>query len=269
MAKKGQLRDKDARNIYPVTKSDLVSRPGGGDVEAALKALEGGRGLRKLFEARGAVYNAETGFYELNGLTDITEKQMVSILAFSGMYGYGGTNVFSRCMGYYEDVRTNLPFVGYGIECSDLLPFGESRFIEALTFQPLLEYKRNGLHSALYFADLNNYVNFIAHCSKLKNIYGGIRVKASFKGAIADRCPLLESINVKINGNSSFIFCKDSPLLGIESFQFLVDNAANTEAVTLTINAETLSKMQDAEGHPEWHALMQQAAEKKISFATE
>lgn len=263
------MRDKEAKNIYPLTKSDLVSRPGGGDVEAALAALEGGRGLRPLFEARGAVYNTETGYYELNGLTDITEEQMQAILAFSGMYGYGGTNIFSRCMGYYKGVRTNLPFIGYGIECSDLFPFGESAYIEALTVQPLLEYKRYGLHSASYFVDLGGSVKFIDSCKKLKNIYGGIRVSGTFKGHIANSCPLLESINVKISGNNSFLFCKESPLLGIDSFRFLVENATNTEAVTLTINAEILSKMQDAAGHPEWHALMQQAAEKQISFATE
>ena len=89
MATKGQLRDKEARNIYPVTKSDLVSRPGGGDVEAALAALEGGRGLRPLFEAAGAKYNKPTGFYELNGLTDITEADMVEIYVQTGTFGCG------------------------------------------------------------------------------------------------------------------------------------------------------------------------------------
>lgn len=263
------MRDKEAKNIYPLTKSDLVSRPGGGDVEAALKALETGRGLRPLYELRGAKYNEATGFYELNGLTDITEEQMMAIFAFSLLYGYGGGNVASRCMGYYSNVRTNFPFTGYGISATDLFPFSESHYIEVLTMQSLFDYSRNGISSTLFHVDVIGSVRFLESLKKVKHIYGSIRIRDSFTGTLGKECPLLESTNVKLAGNASFPFFVDSPLLGIGSFRFLIENATNTEAVTLTINGEILAKMQDAEGHPEWHALMQQAAEKQISFATE
>ena len=262
------MRDKEAKNIYPVTKSDLVSRPGGGDVEAALEALEGGRGLRPLFEARGAVYNAETGFYELNGLTDITEKQMLTIFAFCAMYGYGGTNTFSRYMGDYHGVRTNLPLAGYGVKANDLYAMGDSGNFETLCFIPLFEYVSNGITSTRYPLIVEGNAILGSSCKKLHHVYGCIRA-VNLSTNIFSYCPLLESVNVKLEGDTGFSFCEHSPLLGIDSFRFLVENAANTKAVTLTINAEILSKMQDAEGHPEWHALMQQAAEKQISFATE
>lgn len=65
------------------------------------------QGNRALYVAAGAVYNEKTGFYELNGLTDITEEQMRTIYVqtctldqISDMNG-----VFVGC-----SFRTNLGF---------------------------------------------------------------------------------------------------------------------------------------------------------------
>lgn len=51
--------------------------------------------LRDLYISAGAVYNEATGFYELNGLTDITEEQMRVIWQedLSGWYRKGRTNL--------------------------------------------------------------------------------------------------------------------------------------------------------------------------------
>lgn len=51
--------------------------------------------LRDLYISAGAVYNEQTGFYELNGLTDITEEEMRIIWQedLSGWYINGRTNL--------------------------------------------------------------------------------------------------------------------------------------------------------------------------------
>lgn len=51
--------------------------------------------LRDLYISAGAVYNEATGFYELNGLTDITEEEMRTIWQedLSGWYLKGRTNL--------------------------------------------------------------------------------------------------------------------------------------------------------------------------------
>lgn len=51
--------------------------------------------LRDLYVSAGAVYNEQTGYYELNGLTDITEEQMREIWQenLSGWYLNGRTNL--------------------------------------------------------------------------------------------------------------------------------------------------------------------------------
>lgn len=50
--------------------ADFISQSSGGGSAV---------GARGLYEACGAVYNEDTGYYELNGLTDITEAQMAAI----------------------------------------------------------------------------------------------------------------------------------------------------------------------------------------------
>lgn len=269
MARKAQLKNTSGESLYPPTMSGLVNRPGGGTVEEALAALGSGEALRPLYIARGAVYNEETGFYELNGLTDITEEEMLAIFAHTAMYGYGGQNVFSRCMGYYDKVRTNFPPLGYGIRMEIIFPFGEGRSFETLNLIPLFEYRRSGLESLKYPMDVHNgHSTVLTSCGKLRRVYGKIQLNTSFKGSICTNCNVLTDI--RVNGlYTSINFCVNSPSLSLESVSYLVENAVNTSAITVTVHPDVLAKLQDSEGHPEWHALMQQAAEKQISFATE
>lgn len=69
------------------------------------------QGNRALYVAAGAVYNQNTGFYELNGLTDITEEQMREI--------YVQTNPTKRVADLCSvlnasSIRTNFPFLNRG-----------------------------------------------------------------------------------------------------------------------------------------------------------
>ena len=61
--------------------------------------------LRDLYISAGAKYNETTGYYELNGLTDITEEQMRVI------YKYAGTPQTKAAFAYSK-ARTNLPIPG-------------------------------------------------------------------------------------------------------------------------------------------------------------
>lgn len=61
--------------------------------------------LRDLYISAGAVYNEETGYYELNGLTDITEEEMRVIYKYAGTPQVKGAFAYSKA-------RTNLPMPG-------------------------------------------------------------------------------------------------------------------------------------------------------------
>ena len=256
MATKGQLRDKDARNIYPVTKSDLVIRPGGGDVEAALEALEGGRGLRKLFEAAGAKYNESTGFYELNGFTDISEAEMIKTYQRTNNWWLSsGQGV---CSGVYG-CRTNIAPYTYTLWTGHRFSFYNS-FINGDMVKVVLT---TDSINAISFSTLHNFLLY----SKTVSVTGFMSIANVSDSTDHIAGESLESITLKsLNTNLKIRKCKS---LNLESFTYMVDNAMNTRAVTVTVHPDVMAKFEDAEGHPEWHALMQQAAEKQISFATE
>lgn len=78
-------------------------------------------------------------------------------------------------------------------------------------------------------------------------------------------CILLEYVRIqKIRQSISF---SDSPLLSLESLQYLITNADNTLAITVTVHADVYAKIQD-ETQTEWHALIASAQEKNITFVT-
>ena len=59
----------------------------------------------------------------------------------------------------------------------------------------------------------------------------------------------------------------DSPLIDLASLQYLVTNAANTAAVTVTVHPATYAKLTDT-ANTAWYAVNTAAAAKNISFAT-
>ena len=96
---------------------------------------------------------------------------------------------------------------------------------------------------------------------------GIIDVAESNKNIVFVNTASLEGIKIKnLNRNLSI---SESPMINLESLSYIVGNNINDRPITVTVHPDVMAKFEDAEGHPEWHALMQQAAEKQISFATE
>lgn len=252
------LRNEENEPIYPKTRAGLVTRPGGGDVEAALEALEGGRGLRPLFEAAGAKYNKVTGFYELNGITDITEAEMAVIYNGTNLWWYGEGAI---CSGI--DARTNIPPLSYAN-------------VYNKSFSLLYAFQNSSFEKLVFTRDTNTYISI----NKINNIFIGSRKLKVVSGAMSlynmvndgqsehINSPSLEEIEIiRLNKDLRIGKCAK---LSLNSFKCIVDKRFNdSKSITVTVHPDVMAKFEDAEGHPEWHALMQQAAEKQISFATE
>lgn len=100
----------------------------------------------------------------------------------------------------------------------------------------------------------------IINCINIKNSNSRLSFTDTFSN-----CPILE--NVLISSLPLDISFKDSPLLSLESLRYLINNAANTSAITVTVHADVYAKIQD-ETNVEWHALIEMAAAKQITFAT-
>lgn len=227
---------------------------------ASISAIESNintsQGNRALYVAAGAVYNEQTGFYELNGLTDITEEQMRNIYVYTS----GAINQNDLSGRFCNiPIRTNLPFKansgGYSGDANIGSMFATNHTIEVV-YIGLIIY--------------SNYISYaFTQCDKLRKILTVIDLNTyNINTPITEtfkRCVLLEYVRIrKIKQSISF---SDSPLLSLESLQYLITNAANTSAITVTVHADVYAKIQD-ETQTEWRALIATAQEKNITFAT-
>ena len=215
------------------------------------------QGNRALYVAAGAVYNEKTGFYELNGLTDITEEEMrtIYIQTHGAQRMYNRNNVFEGA----NTIRTNLRF-------RNNFPIGlDGKFRCAFFNCSVLEVACVSL--SIIYADNTAYM--FDRCPKLKKIIGILDIRNITSDVNVVRmfyqCGLLEHVRISsLKVNISFAY---SPLISLESLQYLITNAANTSPITVTVHADVYAKIQD-ESQVDWHALIEAATAKQITFAT-
>ncbi len=227
--------------------------------------------LTPIFERLGVVFNDETGFYELNGINDITEYEMLEI------YNCANLNnglPFAGHLSTYNKCRTNIPYIykgdsGYSTFRTDRFCMRNSAVIVVL-----------GVICVLY--DGESFSN----CTKLKSVkrlanghdyaYGDVSASITIANSkIFSECPALEDVFVAYIKTSCTIFNK-STKINYESIKFLIENTMNTQQITVTINPTTYSYLtgtaepteQVGGTTEEWQALVTIAAEKQISFAT-
>ena len=231
----------------------------------------GSSAMRPIYEACGAVWNEETGYYELNGLTDITEEQMLDIYIETFGWWKSGDGPICR---YCRKARTNIRPMTYGVRFNEraTFPFSEGVF-ETLNFDMY-----PNLTGKIYAIYVFNNIRVLSTCRRLTVVTGVLQLykynNDDFE--VCATCSLLREIRLQVSNNSGS-FCKDSPLLSYESMKYLVDNAKNTQAIVITINPATYSYLsgtaqptEEVGGTTEeWQALMTTAASKQISFATE
>lgn len=227
------------------------------DIQDLTTVLNTQQGNRALYVAAGAVYNQNTGFYELNGLTDITEEQMKTI--YTQTHGaqrmHNRNNVFESA----RTIRTNLPFISYfgiGLDGKFRCAFLNCAALETACVTS----------SIAYAADVSY---MFERCPKLKKIIGQLDIRNITSNVNVTKmfyqCGLLEDVRISsLKVNISF---SNSPLISLESLQYLITNAANTSPITVTVHADVYAKIQD-EGQVDWHALIETAAAKQITFAT-
>lgn len=104
---------------------------------------------------------------------------------------------------------------------------------------------------------------FIYSMPYVEEVLGNLSISKG--GTIIYGCPKLREIRLRnLKANNTKL---DAPLLSLESFQFLIDNASNTTAITVKIHEDVYSKLTDP-NNTEWYALNELALSKQITFAT-
>lgn len=94
----------------------------------------------------------------------------------------------------------------------------------------------------------------------LSNITAANGLSATFRN-----CRSLS--DVKLKGLKYSVDLHWSPNITVASLQYLIANAANTAAITVTVHSTVYARIMD-ESSGDWHALLAAASAKNISFAT-
>lgn len=206
-------------------------------------------------------YNAETGYFELNGLTDITYAQAIPIILED--------KIKNNALCYYRGankIRTHLPF-HEGLSLDGTTTFYNATNLEKVCFQNLMP------------SD-----NCFKQCSALHTIEGRTRAMPTerCKDSTFVGCIALENVNLRIvdpkSAQCSLNF-KDSPKISLKSWQKMITNATNTSAITITVHADVYAKLTGdtsnaaaaaltPEEATKWQQLVTDAAAKQITFAT-
>lgn len=199
--------------------------------------------LRDLYISAGAKYNEATGFYELNGLTDITEEQMRVIYEKTWGWWIGLPNL----SGFGDSsARTNIPCPDYKRTyyqsnvnlSSSFATTGNLDNLEVLNFIPT-QYPKN-FSIKLSMRAMNWMCQGNA---KPLTIMGTFEV-----GGVPDNNSLNIGGNIKtitIKNLSKNIKFYNSNVLSKESVLYMINNSAATSAITIGLQQAVYDVMKD------------------------
>ena len=195
-------------------------------------------------------YNTETGYYELNGLTDITYDEALEIYNNSA-------NPYMKKVSVTQ--RTNL------VRCFD--GFWYALNIGQIAYGAL---KLKRFHMPSYNVTLASAAFY--SCVALETIINTFTLQGESLHMF-ENCENLQNIHVNTAISLSF---SDSPLITYDSLNFIVENSTPTKAIVITLHPTTYSYLtgktapttQVGGTTEEWQALVTAATAKKISFAT-
>ncbi len=194
--------------------------------------------LRDLYISAGAKYNEATGYYELNGLTDITEEQMRKI------YRYAGTPQV-KASHAYSQIRTNFPSPG----------FYNGSIYDGMFYASKIEVINLGYKQIQPPTFLEPFVtlegqNAFYLCKNLRIIYGRIEKYYTIKDwdLTFGECGKLEEVRIYKLGTS--IKFSWSPNLSKESVLYMITNAnppsgAAAGSVAITLHPTAYARLKD------------------------
>lgn len=218
-------------------------------------------------------YNESTGYFELNGLTDITYQQAMDIYRYTSN---GVTMDYLNVMGYgFAQFRTNLPPSSgcYWVQIENLFTLNSilevARLPQFYSSEVKLEPKtRSAFEGCNKLREIINVMKAPSHVSDAYTWYGTF-----------SRCFELETVWIKnLYGNISFA---QSPLISSDSISYLVENrtTAHTDPITVTVHADVFAKLTgdttnaavaalSPEKLAQWQQILAAATAKNISFTT-
>lgn len=196
-------------------------------------------------------YNEETGYFELNGIKDITYAQAINIYRYtSGATRVNGIVLIGMGFAKY---RTNLPPTPGSLGVAIGGAFSNNSELEVLR---LPQYYDDAVR-----LEKNTREAFLG-CGKLREIVNVMQAPAQVSDWFNtfSYCKSLETVRIKgLYGAISF---PHSALLSLESIEYMIQNrtTAHTNAITITLHPQAYARVTDE--------IFAAAAEKQITIAS-
>lgn len=204
-------------------------------------------------------YNSKTGYFEINELYDVTYEQAKAI---------------------YEAPRISTPWMKgvNGGTTRTLIISNEGGMFAGYSLSNSF---RNSTYETLRLGNMkvSDLGATFTNCWYLRKIIGTLDVsqcaEGYYLGGLSATLPKLQE--VKIKGLRYSMSIESSPLLSLSTLQYLVDNAANTKEIKITVHPDVYAKLTgdttnaaaaalSEEERSQWMALCERAAEKQIVF---
>ena len=201
-----------------------------------------------LFERAGATFNAVTGYFEFNGLTDLSYEEMMAVYTVSqpmieriNLQGaFYGRNIRTNICIYH--IGTTGPYGSIPMSDLDFRGVCYESGIEVLSLTDSNDVTKtqSKFHTTnnLSLSFATNSPTFAMH---LKKVDGVISIKNSSTPLYRAfyRCSSLESVT--IYGLNAAIDFAQSPRLTAESIATMINNAG-TAAITITLHATAYAR---------------------------
>lgn len=223
-------------------------------------------------------YNEETGFFELNGITDLTWDDAKKIFALSAYSEYP----YYACRGYYFKFsdngrfRTNLPSIcgGYTSYVKYQISTYLCDHIEVLNVLQRMPFNRPPYYTNTMYTACSS-IDFYS-CIQLRKVIGIISLRNSSAVNIGYDFPKLEEINL-YNITQNYKYMYKAPKLNYTSVKTMIEKRGGTNAITIWYHADVYNKIlgtatdyaSSGGTKEEWMALADLATSKNITLATE
>lgn len=195
--------------------------------------------------ARGVTYNTTTGFFKCNGINDLTISDARNIdIAYAQMRNARNAEFMFANYKFRTLPKVSI-YVGGDSVSADRM-FQICSTLESIDFSLI-----NG------FSLIHMMFRACSNLHTIKGLTMAQNIREDGASGAFIGCVKLRNVEIrKAKVNISF---SDSPLLSLDSIQYLVANAANTTPITVTLHPDAYARLTDE--------IITAATAKQINFA--